>query len=607
MKKFTEHCIVALACFLLLALLVSGQSDDDTLRSLKATPGIPFGMECRPPTQVVINAPAPHLESFCFGTNGTVTRVELQFTKGSDMNDVNVSLFLDTDQNPKTGRGVYYQAFGLNFVTPNFGWDYVVDYSDRQNRNQATIRDLFGSVVGSFPVRIKGQILQLDIPLSVIEDDGNMQLAALVGSNQGYTSAVGPWDLTVVEVKIIPPSFDLLPGMNFDGAVTVKTGPNKGLQIFAIYSRLKRPTGATLDLILGSGQVVAPGLSVFRNNNLGSLLQVGENVYQFVLETNLGVFGDEAVYNVNIPGFPPLPPPPGTGIYLFADTPTSVAKGTANAPLLHFTIFNAGNEDIVLNQLLVKIANMSSLKTVGLYVGGDVVSIVRNESGLSSGVSWAGQNHVIAPLTSLHYYIRGDVSDQAVGPIIFTIDSSDVQVTTRSGQKVKLEGSIRSAVEVVPPLPGVSVPQVTINLAVDTPSRVRAGGRSVTLLSLIFANTSKEPVVITKATIRAQSAEQQLTRLELYNGAIIVAGPVDPTGSPDKEIIEFKDLFVLPALSTTIIRLLGDITMQPLGGPNSLIRFFLQGQDISAQGGVTGQSANFNGNIGPVEVRIVEQ
>jgi subtilisin family serine protease len=185
-------------------------------------------------------------------TDGTFTRVVVDFSDDTPMDEVGGYLHLDTDQDPSTGVSPEY-FYGL--PEQDIGMDYYLDVFDARYGYAFLISPDFETYYW-VEAAVVGHKLRVDVPLNLIEDDGAMDVTTVLGDGWGPTDwapesghgtisisndvpwlsvpetsgALAPGASTVLEITADPSGLE--PG-DYEGAVLVRSDDPR-LRVFEV-------------------------------------------------------------------------------------------------------------------------------------------------------------------------------------------------------------------------------------------------------------------------------------------------------------------------------------------------------------------------------------
>lgn len=136
----------------------------------------------------------------------------LDFSDATDMSEVGGYLQLDTDQNASTGLPPE-EFFGL--PEQDIGFEFIVALFYIPYWGEVDLYDADFNYVGTYPAEVNGQSVTFGLPLSALEDDGNIDFAMNVGdyeptdwvpdAGHGSTGDAGSWLSTTPETTTLAP------------------------------------------------------------------------------------------------------------------------------------------------------------------------------------------------------------------------------------------------------------------------------------------------------------------------------------------------------------------------------------------------------------------
>lgn len=233
----------------------------------------------------------------CGGTNGSVTEVKMAFTM---MSDVYGFVCLDTDRNSETGKRFRIRDQSVKGI----GCDFELDLFEVVEYGIVYITDGSGQRVGSFPARMDGNVLTLEIPLSIIKDNGNMNVAVMVGDKWGPmdwldvpSTFAGPFGsvpgyntwlpIFVAETAIYPAGGKFIEGMPLQVNTFLNTAPGVSVSRIRVFFNGSEP----FDSFAVRGPLPV-GLG------FGTRFSLGRNKFLILMETNAGTFADEVEFEI---------------------------------------------------------------------------------------------------------------------------------------------------------------------------------------------------------------------------------------------------------------------------------------------------------------------
>ncbi|MDP3731203.1 MAG: hypothetical protein Q8R34_01770 [bacterium] len=243
------------------------------------------------------------LTQVCGGTNGSVTEVTMIF---SMRNDVFGLVCLDTDRNAETGKRFRVYRTGVKGI----GCDYELDLFEVTEYGIVYINDVSGQRIGSFPARMDGNVLIMEIPLSIIKDNGNMNVAMMVGDQWGPTdwldvpspagqsglAGYSTWlPIFVAETAIYPAGGKFIQGMPFP---QVNTYSNAAPGVTVSMVRIFLKEGNSQAKELHEGLPIRNPLPMSIGFGVPLSHSPGRHKFMILMETNAGTFVDEVEFEI---------------------------------------------------------------------------------------------------------------------------------------------------------------------------------------------------------------------------------------------------------------------------------------------------------------------
>lgn len=250
----------------------------------------------------------------CAGTNGVVSRVVIDFSYKSTLDQLGGYVYFDIDHSPETGF--------THSIIPGIGYEYFLrlfELSEAIRDGREPMVPLYDARIGAvayLTAMVIGNRISVDIPVEFMNDDGNVTIAAWVGDQRGATDTApdgGPLKLLEARAEIFPGSSRFLSTQSFDLGIEVETGNSALLALPLLFVN-----GRQFNLL-----AVARVDAVSRKNttfyvvpNFNRFLLSGRNTVTVILVTARGFFGDEVEFMIRLQSLPtpvPQPPPPPPG------------------------------------------------------------------------------------------------------------------------------------------------------------------------------------------------------------------------------------------------------------------------------------------------------
>jgi hypothetical protein len=159
---------------------------------------------------------------------------------------------LDTDQNPATGGSPH--ANSLLGVNQDIGADYFLLLYPSLLLRRVYVLDATSQVLGTVFASVSGKTLQFTIPLSMISDDGTMNIGMVMGSQapndaapnsgHGTITGLGPCPATVAVSDILDGSLILDTLHRFRDEVMIRNAATK--QYVDLYYKHAREMSAIM-------------------------------------------------------------------------------------------------------------------------------------------------------------------------------------------------------------------------------------------------------------------------------------------------------------------------------------------------------------------------
>lgn len=268
------------------------------------------------------------LIGMCAGTNGRKIQIVQKYSAKSTLEKIGGFIYLDIDQDPSTG-----QKPPMFEALPNLrgiGYEYTISLFDIPEA-LAHGYDPFARVFDNsgnayyFPASVDfaAHTIIIEIDLELLKDDGNMNIATIVGNQEGPTDIAPDGSsygdvLRLLEARadIFPGSTKFLETQSFELGIMVETGNSSLMAMPQTFVN-----GRPVNFLQTRG--VRTDISSRRNTTIyvvpgfQQMLRPGKNIITVGLITTRGIFGDEIEIKIvptklptAVPFPTPIPPPP---------------------------------------------------------------------------------------------------------------------------------------------------------------------------------------------------------------------------------------------------------------------------------------------------------
>lgn len=236
------------------------------------------------------------IESVSIGTNGGTTRVRIQESPDSQVKLTRGYVAINLDRLTETGNKISSLS---GKKTQRDGWEYyatlwTIGYG------YVEIIDSQYKYVTSVDAKITGTTIEFDLPLDRMEDDGNLEVAFVLGDSYGPTDWApeeGSYTVLIAESNIYPRDakgdLQFLGGESWNLVFTTAEGKDD----IKVYDRFVF-LDALYELKTEERSSNIAGRRSFRIKDFGMTLSTGDHEVAVITMTNRGMFVSTSRFKV---------------------------------------------------------------------------------------------------------------------------------------------------------------------------------------------------------------------------------------------------------------------------------------------------------------------
>lgn len=238
--------------------------------------------------------PTVDLTKVSAGSNGVVFKIRLEFSAGTKMSAIGGYVSFNRRGNTKAGRPFTY----LSGLKAQGRYEAYAQIFDAYDLGKIYVYDDGGYWLATCDAKVNGQSLEFEVPLSALEDEGNIDIAAVVGNQAVATDWAPektPLEVVTSDTQILPNGGELASLQAFDLALVYRNP--KGVKVYATFYFLD---GARIELDFRH-PVPVPGVGPYVSYSDAFHKRLGVGTHDFLVAhiTERGLFINSAEFEVS--------------------------------------------------------------------------------------------------------------------------------------------------------------------------------------------------------------------------------------------------------------------------------------------------------------------